>query len=541
MNLPFLLTLLEFLFFRAQSIDSKHSETSFGSSINSNLQKIPSFSTQQVRSENRPNELNMPKQKLINGQGTRSFDRLLPPRGNNQTRRNMMNVDQIQIGIENNVYIDSAQSTDDIYYMHVTNVCTRNPDTLHCEQDDSESSNPMQNYLEAPIIKKMRNIENNRYEATYTITHTNTGYVTVSTYRMKNGVRGVCYENENFSGPSVEILIKDQMNFNFGDTGLCGENVKVGSLVFKGKILFPRDGNYHLEVHSSGSNKFNLIGRHVETVFGFYTATYIENLSADEYDFTFHTRPRSLPLQVMFFWVRAGSNPMVLIPKKNLLYVESSWVSNPIHVTCFPGYYLDATTKSCLGCPEGTYKNQHGLTGCISCAPGTFNNKKKASMCEECPGMTYGDGFGLIKCMHCPPNSFAYNKGSITCDACDPLCSECFGPYNTQCDSCVESTGASFIFPNTCQCSDGAYYEPYFDKCISCHPLCSNCIGSSSTKCKGCNTSIAYEIKDLSSLISLCVTECPEGYYRDFFTCKCTFLFLILHSVSQFMQRLYRN
>jgi len=522
MNLLFLLTLFELLFFLVQSIDSKDPETSFGSSINSNVQEILFLSTQQVRSEIRPNELDMPKQKLLSGQGTKSFDRLLPSRDNNQIQGNIMYVNQIQIGIPNEVHIEFIPSTTDYeLYMNITNVCTYNPHTSYCEQD----SNPTENYLEAPIIEKMTNMGGDRYKGTYTIDHTRTGDVSVSIYQKKNGVRGLCYEDAESSGPFVDVVRGGQMSFNW-EEGLCDEGLKVGSLMFKGKISFPRDGNHQLKVCSNGHYRFILVGHDEEISSESDINTNSYELSAREYDFILYIKSENLDVHLSLYWHLSSSRQMVLIPEENLFYVEFDWVSEPIHVTCFAGYYLNVTAKSCLECPEGTYNIQDGLTECTSCGPGTFNKERKATMCEECPEMTYGDDSGLTKCTPCPPNSFAHNKASTACYTCDPLCFECFGPYNTQCNSCVKSTGASFIPPNTCQCSDGTYYDPYFDKCTSCHPLCSNCIGPSSTECKGCNTYIAYEIKDLSSLSSLCLTECPERYYSDFFTCKCTFLFL---------------
>jgi len=522
MNLSSLLTLLGFLFFRAQSIDHKHSKASFESNTNLSVQKIPYSSIYKVGSEKYVNELSMHKRKLISAQKTKSFVRLLASRGNSGFSTIIHYAPLAQIGIESNVYMEIRPPMPDfIFYIYVANTCKRNQYTLHCERTNPGDSNHKEDYLETPIVKRMAYVGNGFYEETYTISHTKTGYVTVSTYQMMHGVRGLCYDNEDFLGSPVKTLIDTQIAYNWGNAGLCGEGLKVKSLMFKGRLLVPETGTYQLRADKSILIRLVLIGYYEEEAFQSNSFLTLPDLSAGEYDYIIHAKANGELPQAVLYWEILSSSGEVLVPSTNLLYVTTHLTAGNVETTCYFGHYLSVTMKSCLECPEGTYANQYGLTECTRCNPGTFNEEMKATICEECPAMTYGDRFGLTKCTPCPPRSFTYNRGSIECIMCDPLCSECFGPYNTQCDSCVENTGAFFTFPNTCQCPDGTYYESYFNKCTHCHPLCSSCTGHLSTQCKGCNTSIAYGVEDLPFL---CVTECPEGYYRNFSSCESIFL-----------------
>jgi len=462
----------------------------------------------------------MHRGKVTSGQKTKSFVRLLPSRGNSQVLISMWFNSMVQIGITYTMRMETNPATTGyIFYMYIENTCKRNPHTLHCERTNSEDLNHKEDYLEAPIVKRMPYVGNGLYEETYTINHKKTGYASASTYLMMHGVRGLCYDNEDFSGPPVKTFIGNNIAYDWQNTGLCNEGSRVKGLMFRGRLLVSESGTYQLIAGNGILIRLVLIGYHEEEDFksnGLFVPLRVE---AGEYDYIIYIKTNSESPQAMVYWVISAS---LVISRMNLLYSVLNLTPNNIRITCFPGHYLNVTRESCLGCSKGTYTDQHGLTECIRCGPGTFNKEERAIRCEKCPAMTYGDGSGLTKCTPCPRGSFTYGKGSIECTMCDPLCSECFGPYNTQCGSCVESTGVLFILPNTCQCPDGTYYESYLNKCTHCHLLCSSCTGPSSTQCKGCNTPIAYEVE---SLPSLCVTECPESYYKDFSTCKCTFLF----------------
>jgi len=525
MNLSSLLTLLGFLFFRAQSIDHKHSKASFESNTNLSVQRIPYSSIYKVGSEKYVDELNMHKRKVISGQETKSFVRLLPSRGNSKILVTMWFMPWVRIGIESRVRIETnPERTGLIFYMYVANTCKRNQYTLHCERTNSGDSNHKENYLEGPIIKRMSYIGNGFYEEIYTISHTKTGYVSVSTYQMRHGVRGLCYDNENFLGPPVKTFIGNQIAYDWGNKGLCGGGPQVKGLMFRGRLLAPETRRYQLRASDGILIRFAIIRHYEEKDFksnGHFVPLCI---GQGDYDYVIYIKAKGKLIRAMVYWEILSSSTLgdgdlcgsesgtslvtperVLVPNTSFLYVVLTLTPNNIEITCFLGHYFSVAMNTCLKCSKGTYTNQYGLIECIMCDPGTFNEEGRGITCKQCPAMTYGDRFGFTKCTPCPP-----------------LCSECFGPYNTQCNSCVESTGVLFISPNTCQCPDGTYYESYLDKCTHCHLLCSSCTGPSSTQCKGCNTPIAYEVE---SLPSLCVTECPESYYKDFSTCKCTFLF----------------
>lgn len=163
------------------------------------------------------------------------------------------------------------------------------------------------------------------------------------------------------------------------------------------------------------------------------------------------------------------------------------------------GFYLQSTSNPlfplCLPC--------HNF--CSTCT-GPTNTE-----CSSCVGLPNLASLSGTTC-DCVENYYAvFNQitQAYECQTCHPLCAECFGVLPSQCTNCLP--GMTYNYPTTCSCPTGTYYNTNSNTCTKCNTLCSNCFGSQSNQCTSCSSS-AFGIQDNPSL---CVSQCPDGYFTS--------------------------
>lgn len=85
---------------------------------------------------------------------------------------------------------------------------------------------------------------------------------------------------------------------------------------------------------------------------------------------------------------------------------------------------------------------------------------------------------------------YSVNTISDICKSCHKYCKECFGPENTECESCSPDIPSLVLVQGSiCSCKK-SYYEDKQEAltqniCKPCYDLCSVCVGSS-TNCTEC-------------------------------------------------------
>jgi len=248
-------------------------------------------------------------------------------------------------------------------------------------------------------------------------------------------------------------------------------------------------------------------------------------------------------------------------------------------IECPPNKYQpDSGKASCLPCNPGFYQLQSGQTFCKKChvlckhceGPKniqcsecwedilnlealhhkTCNCQKGYTLdisasdrsnycaecehyCQECTSKNY--------CVLCKTNSpgLVLHNGVCECTAenaielfdmisektictwCHPLCSSCYGVKNTECHTCNATRNAVMIAKDTCDCDRGYYYNDLKKSCETCNELCISCEGPSFSECTKCNTKLAKYVEDQPSM---CLSICPDGYYKDLTICRSIFV-----------------
>lgn len=247
--------------------------------------------------------------------------------------------------------------------------------------------------------------------------------------------------------------------------------------------------------------------------------------------------------------------------------------------TCSINTYQDGTTPDqCQPCGNGKYQPLPGQSTCLPCHPfckKCFGNSQ--SQCNQCwedipqllsvigttcdcqDGFFYDSAQAIrenycqqchILCRKCTdqdhcsecvdPTKMVLENGVCKCigiyreyfnqatqtwgctDQCHPLCTQCYGPSNDQCMACDAAKGGVMVAPNKCNCPKGYFFDILVSKCAKCYGLCEDCVGPQPDQCVTCNSSIALSVEGDPTL---CVSSCPDGFFKSGSVCKSSGLF----------------
>jgi hypothetical protein len=158
--------------------------------------------------------------------------------------------------------------------------------------------------------------------------------------------------------------------------------------------------------------------------------------------------------------------------------------SFPGQCLCVVGYYMDIngdcqrchfSCNSCFG--EGQY-------GCLD-PKDTSSNLKNFTTINKyaCVAGYYMDSQGI-------------------CQVCDPSCKTCSGPLPTNCTSCKNSIGFTFLTNGQCLCYSGGGFVMYQGECKECGRRCSSCNAPNDNN--GCTACKIYA--ELSGSTCTCIS-----------------------------------
>eukprot|EP00826_Nyctotherus_ovalis_P007587 TRINITY_DN11916_c0_g1_i4.p1 TRINITY_DN11916_c0_g1~~TRINITY_DN11916_c0_g1_i4.p1 ORF type:complete len:573 (+),score=41.61 TRINITY_DN11916_c0_g1_i4:259-1977(+) len=488
------------------------------------------------------------------------------------------------LGGENEVtVVTDPRKTGAVIYMNVTNTCRKD---LHfnCVRHESTHPDYKPNFISAPIVKQLEDLGNGKYRGIYKVDEPQEGYVTLSFYSISHGLHRVCYDGREYKEPPYAGLTDPKLFFDWGREPICLDREDMMSIRWKGTLIIERNGHYKLRGRADDYLGIYIDGQllieelHATKDQERYTGVY---LTAGEHDFEALFNEYTAHGIAELFWWNENISDYEPIPSKSFSCVGSMWATENIVLTCILGYFFDHEAKTCVECPEGTYKEVIGPYDCDLCPRGTYNEGKaatKRSECKDCPAgstsppgsssvrhcvpcprgtygarsqagneyacepcaagtynnevgqasetsclkcpvMSYGDREGLSSCKECLIKTYTEISGSTSCLPCDPLCNYCYGPLNTQCTACVESATVLYVAPDTCECPYRYYYDILSLQCEPCSVLCPSCFGPSSEQCYRCDAALSYEVEDRSNV---CVPTCDDEYYKDSTLCKCT-------------------
>lgn len=102
---------------------------------------------------------------------------------------------------------------------------------------------------------------------------------------------------------------------------------------------------------------------------------------------------------------------------------------------------------------------------------------------------------------------------------CQSNCATCTGDQNI-CLTCLENSFYPFLQEGKCltQCSTGYSSNGSTNKCVECNSKCSTCTQDSKDKCLSCRDPMLYLLADKYD----CVATCPDGFYPDIASKRCT-------------------
>ena len=168
-------------------------------------------------------------------------------------------------------------------------------------------------------------------------------------------------------------------------------------------------------------------------------------------------------------------------------------------------------------CPTGQYRINDNVCSnchqsCLECSSGLDGS------CTECKSGVLYKGRCLEKC---PNFTYLIEK---QCFDCDVSCKTCSGPLNTQCLACNEkflyrdlqgicySECENFTFDSLCleNCPLG-YYADNRKYCEKCDDTCNECLGPGPNSCKSC---------DFYLFQQTCYTSCPDTTFASGSTCE---------------------
>ncbi|KRX04787.1 WW domain [Pseudocohnilembus persalinus] len=184
--------------------------------------------------------------------------------------------------------------------------------------------------------------------------------------------------------------------------------------------------------------------------------------------------------------------------------------------------YLDPTTETCVAtCPNGyggvgdpTWECQTCHISCATCYGINYGQ------CNDCAVGYVRDDPNYDRCIECG-DGFYGDTVTDSCVPCDTSCATCYGPSNTECNSCNNGyyLNPDLSNPNTCQANcEGAnacglstatiICESSINECVACHSTCQTCTGSNLNQCSSC-------VPGYYLYFTQCVLTCPTNYYAD--------------------------
>ncbi|KAL7042588.1 hypothetical protein ACKWTF_001212 [Chironomus riparius] len=194
----------------------------------------------------------------------------------------------------------------------------------------------------------------------------------------------------------------------------------------------------------------------------------------------------------------------------------------PDCVPCAVGSHYEATNKTCVHCPRGTYQSETGQTQCIKCPniagrPGVTisTGARSASDCKErCPPGKYFDaetGF----CRSCGYGFFQPNEGSFTCDLCGlgQTTRSTEAKSRSECrDECT--SGMQLGIDGKCEpCPRGTYRAQGVQPACQACPLGRTTPKVGSSAIEECSLPVCTPGTYLNATINVCI-ECRKGYYQ---------------------------
>ncbi|KAJ7411871.1 hypothetical protein BTVI_48371 [Pitangus sulphuratus] len=113
-----------------------------------------------------------------------------------------------------------------------------------------------------------------------------------------------------------------------------------------------------------------------------------------------------------------------------------------------------------------------------------------------------------------PYNNFSHIKWSskiFSVTSCHESCSSCWGPAESNCLSCKDTSHV--LKAGLCLASCGQGFYPKEGICTACHASCFTCEGPLATHCTSCSFPLALRQGQ-------CLQGCGEGFYQDHNVCK---------------------
>mgnify|MGYP001384196859 CR=1 FL=1 len=149
----------------------------------------------------------------------------------------------------------------------------------------------------------------------------------------------------------------------------------------------------------------------------------------------------------------------------------------------------------CIGDVVSYPSQSYSACGVCDCACATCFGPKN-TQCDTCASGYYLQPAGsAIKCLETCPNGYYQNTGTYTCTPCATGCATCTGGSNTQCQSCI---------------SRYYWHEP--TTCSPCATECETCSGGNNDQCSACYS--GYFLQPVGSAAN-CLETCPNGYYQN--------------------------
>lgn len=194
----------------------------------------------------------------------------------------------------------------------------------------------------------------------------------------------------------------------------------------------------------------------------------------------------------------------------------------PDCVPCAVGSFYEASNKTCVKCPRGTYQSETGQTQCTKCpnisgrtGVTISSGARSAGDCKErCPAGKYLDSdTGL--CRSCGHGFFQPNEGSFNCEICGlgQTTRSTEAKSRAECrDECT--SGMQLGVDGKCEpCPRGTY------RAQGVQPACQSCplgrttpkVGSAAVE--ECSLPVCTPGTYLNATINVCI-ECHKGFYQ---------------------------
>ncbi|CAH1794302.1 unnamed protein product [Owenia fusiformis] len=175
-------------------------------------------------------------------------------------------------------------------------------------------------------------------------------------------------------------------------------------------------------------------------------------------------------------------------------------------LSCEAGTYRNVSNNTCVFCPVGTYQPDQWQTSCTACPvnyttthEGNVNQTACAFYCP--PGYEVGSGFE--QCDICPQGSFSNRTVDVfgVCEMCPPA------------TTTTNIGAASLAECNIAACDPGSYLNISSNMCMGC-PVGSYQPSKWQTQCIQCSTNFTTSSMGSNSS-SDCLFYCPAGFEKE--------------------------